>query len=454
MRVLLVNPFQGRLVNRKGRIYNRTWQPLDLANCGAILENAGIDVSILDANAEQLGPERVARRAMGYHKVFITSTSLDRWQCPSLDISPFLDTVSKLKKVVPEVYIAGSHGTVRPVEMLQATGACAVIRGEPEYTILDLCNNHTFSETSGITYRSGNKIIENPDQKLVDLNELPIPAFHLLPMNKYYYEMVGDNFCILEMTRGCTSDCSFCLLKPYGHGVRKKSVDKLIRELEHVINSFGTRNIYFIDLEFTVFRKQVIEFCKYIDKKNYQISWCCQTRFDLVDDELLSYMKKAGCRLIHFGVEAGSDRILKTINKGITMDEIRKGMKQVKTAGIDTACFFMIGFPESDRQDMRDIVKFAYELWPDYPLFHIVSPYPGTKLFEKTESNPGLRFSDNTLFPEAVINDITLEELKTLTKKAYINYYLRPSYVFSRLTKGHFKTLRRQFKLFWSFVRN
>ena len=131
MKVLLVNPFQVNLVNKKGRIYNRTWPPLELTNCGAILEEADINVTIPDANAEQIVPREVARHAIGYDKVFITSSSLERWQCPFLDINPFLENVKVLKGVVPEVYIAGSHGTVKPLEMLNASGASAVIRGEP-----------------------------------------------------------------------------------------------------------------------------------------------------------------------------------------------------------------------------------------------------------------------------------------------------------------------------------
>lgn len=454
MRVLLVNPFQVRLVNKKGRIYNRTWPPLDLANCGAILENAGIEVSILDANAEQIGPQEVARRSVGYNKVFITSTSLDRWQCPYLDINPFLDTVKALKDSIPEVYIAGSHGTIKPVEMLKETQVHAIIRGEPELTTLELCKNSRLSEIRGITYQSGNKIINNPDQKLLNLNDLPIPALHLLPMDRYYYEVMGSNLCLFEMSRGCTSKCNYCLLKPYGNGLRTKSVDKLIREVEYGVNKYGVRNIYFMDLEFTILRKQVMELCKYMINKNYNLTWCCQTRLDMVDDELLNYMKKAGCSLIHFGVEAGSDRILNRVNKNITMNDIREGMKKVKSAGIDTACFFMIGFPYSDWQDMDDIIRFAKELGPDYPLFHIVAPYPETQLYETAKSSPGVNFSDDTLFPEAIVGKISLKELKDITRKAYLYYYLRPSYILSRLCKGKFYILNRQFNLFWSFVRS
>jgi radical SAM superfamily enzyme YgiQ (UPF0313 family) len=425
-----------------------------LANCGAILEKEGIDVTILDANAEKLGPDEVTMRATGYEKVFITSTSLDRWQCPFLDINPFLKTVNAVKKVASEVYVAGSHGTVRPKEMLEATDARAIIRGEPERTILDLCKTTTLSEICGITYRNGSNIVDNPDQKPVDMNELPIPAFHLLPMEKYNYEMMGKHFCLLEMTRGCAAKCTYCLLKPYGQGVRKKDLDKLILEVEYVIKKFGVRNAYFMDLEFTLLRKQVMEFCNHLIRKNYYFHWCCQTRFDLVDDELLNHMKKAGCRLIHFGVEAGSDRMLKAINKGITMAAIRDGMKKVKKAGIETACFFMVGFPGSNRQDMEDIMKFARELGPDYPVFHMVTPYPGTKLYETVKNHPDINFSDETLFPEAIIEKFSLDELKTMTRKAYLAYYLRPSYIFSRIAKGQFNILQNQCRLFWSFVRS
>ncbi|MDR4496970.1 MAG: B12-binding domain-containing radical SAM protein [Candidatus Scalindua sp.] len=454
MKILLVNPFQIHLVNKKGRIYNRTWTPLDLANCGAILEREGIDVAILDANAEQYGPDEVAKRAIGYDKVFITSTSLDRWQCPFLDINPFLETVKALKGVVSEVYVAGSHGTVRPVEMLEVTGARAIIRGEPELTVLDLCNNSKLSEICGITYQAGKEVLSNPDQTPVNLNELPIPAFHLLPMEKYNYEIMGNHFCLFEMTRGCASKCGFCLLKPYGSGVRRKYIDRLIPEIEYAINKFGVRKAYFMDLEFTFLRNQVMDLCEYLIKTNYKFQWCCQTRFDLVDEELLHQMKKAGCRLIHFGVEAGSDRMLEIINKGITMKDIREGMKKVKTVGINTACFFMIGFQESEWRDMEDIIKFAKEISPDYPVFHIVAPYPGTVLYERVKENGEVNFSDNSLFPEAIVGNFTLDELRKITRKAYFQYYFRPSYILSRLAKGQFDILQNQCKLFWSFVKS
>jgi radical SAM superfamily enzyme YgiQ (UPF0313 family) len=452
--VLLINPFQAAKVHRKGRIYNRTWTPLDLAYSAAVLREDGVEAAILDANAEQSGPEEAGRRARGFDKVFVTSTSLDRWQCPHLDLQPFLKTVRAVREAAPEVYVMGSHGTVRPAEMLAETGARAILRGEPERTVREICAGTPLREVRGVTFAEGGQAVSNPDQKPVNLEQLPLPAFDLLPMERYSYEVLGDRFTLFEMSRGCASNCTFCLLKTYGTGVRKKSVDRLAREVEYAITRFGVKTAYFIDLEFTVLRKQVMEFCRHLIAKNYDFTWCCQTRLDLVDDELLGLMRRAGCRLIHAGVEAGSDEILKIVDKDITMREIETGMRRIHAAGIETACFFIMGFPESDRREMDNIVRFAKKLNPTYALFHVAAPYPGTALYEQVKNDPNFRFSDGTLFPEAIEGHFTLPQLKAMTRKAYLEYYLRPSYVWTRLIKGELRPLAGQMRLFLEFVRS
>jgi len=453
MKALFVNPFQVRRVARKGRIYNRAWPPLDLAYCASIAEREGIQAAIVDANAERLGPEEVARRAAGFDKVFITSTALDRWQCPQLDLEPFLSAVRSLRQVAPEVYVLGSHGTVKPAEMLELTGATAVVRGEPETTVGDILRSSNLDGVNGITLREHGQVVHRPDQKPVKMDDLPLPAFQHLPMANYSYELLGERFSLFEMSRGCASACTFCLLKTYGTGVRKKSVDTLVREVEHAVKNYGVRTAYFIDLEFTVLRKQVVEFCQYLIRARHDLTWCCQTRLDLVDEELLALMRRAGCRLIHTGVEAGSDRVLEIVDKKITLDEIRRGMAMIKAAGIDTVCFFMIGFPESDEQDMNDIIELAKELGPTYPSFHVTAPYPGTRLYERVKNDPAVRFSDDSLFPEAIEARFTLAQLKAMTRRAYLQYYTRPSYVLGRLSRGEYRALANQFRLFWGFLR-
>jgi radical SAM superfamily enzyme YgiQ (UPF0313 family) len=152
-------------------------------------------------------------------------------------------------------------------------------------------------------------------------------------------------------------------------------------------------------------------------------------------------------------VEAGSDRMLQRVDKGITIAQIRDGMTRIRAAGIETACFFMIGFPESTEQDMQDIVRFAMELEPTYPQFHITAPYPGTKVYEQVLRDPGARFSDDSLFPEAIEARFTLRELKTMTRNAYLRYYTRPSYLTRRLLRGDLRALGSQARLFLGYLR-
>ena len=240
LKVLLVNPFQIHLVNQRGKIYNRTWPPLALANCAALLEEQGHEVKILDANALRLSSEEVAEKAVSFDKIFVTSSALDRWQCPNLDIDPFLNTVSRIKEVTSEVFILGYHGTVKPKELIELTGVKAVIRGEPEQAVAEICKGKNLADIPGLAFRENNRIILTPDQEPVDLKSLPKPAFHLLPMKKYHYEVLGNHFTLFEYSRGCASRCSFCLLEMYGKGVRRKSLSQFIEEIDFAVEHFDT----------------------------------------------------------------------------------------------------------------------------------------------------------------------------------------------------------------------
>jgi anaerobic magnesium-protoporphyrin IX monomethyl ester cyclase len=453
MKVVLINPGQSGVVNPRGRIYNRVWPPLDLATTAAWLEQDGIEVSIIDANAEQLSPAAVAARVSHADQVFVTSSSLDRWQCPHLDLRPFLETVSAVRPLVPQVFVLGSHGTVRPEALLEMTGATAVVRGEPEQTVRDITSGRPLGDIRGVTWRSPAGVVSQPDQSPVPMATLLPPALHLLPMDRYHYEVMGSHFTLFEMSRGCASSCSFCLLKTYGTGVRKKPLDAMLREIDDAVTRFGVRYAYFIDLEFTVLRQQVVDLCQALIARKSPLQWCCQTRLDLVDDELLALMKRAGCRLIHAGVEAGSDRVLSSTGKELTLAEVREGMARIQRAGIETACFFLLGLPGAERSDADDLVRTAMALAPTYPLFHVVAPYPGTAMYDAVAADPRYRFSDDSLFPEAVEGPLTLAELKALTRRAYLRYYLRPAYILERFRRGRFSLLMTQARLLAGLVR-
>lgn len=455
MKVALVNPGQTTVVSRRGRIYNRVWPPLDLATTAGGLLSDGVDVSIVDANAENLTSAEIAVRVRGADMVFVTSSSLDRWQCPVLDLRPFLETVAAVRPIAPQLIVLGSHGTVRPAEVLELTRANAVVRGEPEATVRAIVQQGRADDVPGVTCRDADgRIVHHAGPPPMPLAQLPAPAWHLLPMDRYHYEVLGGNFTLFEMSRGCASSCTFCLLKTYGEGVRRKPLDALLREIHTAVTEHGVRTAYFIDLEFTVLRKQVLELCAALEAAKYPLTWCCQTRLDLVDDELLAAMGRAGCRLIHVGVEAGSDRVLASTNKDLTLAQVREGLAKIHAAGIDTACFFLLGLPGATRQDADDLLRLAIELGPTYPLFHVAAPYPGTKMYDAVRDTPGATFSDESLFPEAVVGPLTLQELKGLTRRAYLRYYARPAYVAARIRRGQWGLLWRQARLFAGLVRS
>jgi len=336
MKVLLVNPAQDKLVSRMGKIYNRCWPPIDLANSAAFLIQDGHQVELIDANALKITPRMLISQIDDFDLAFISSSSLDRWQCPGIDLNAFLNYVKALKTYNKPTFIMGAHGTVKPKEMLELSGAYGVIRGEPEVTIREICSGKDIRTTKGVAFLENGLLRVNEESSPLDLNQLPIPAYHLLPMSKYHYEVLGPNFNLFEGSRGCAENCDFCLMKMYGRGIRRKNVERIINEIDVSVNQYGVKTAYFMDLEFTILRKSIFQICDYLISRKYDLKWTCQTRFDLIDNPMLSKMKKAGCNLIHFGVEAGSDEQLNRINKRISVLQIEEGMRLVKEADIDS----------------------------------------------------------------------------------------------------------------------
>jgi len=173
-------------------------------------------------------------------------------------------------------------------------------------------------------------------------------------------------------------------------------------------------------------------------------TWCCQTRADSVDRDLLEAMRAAGCTLIHYGVESGSEEILAKTEKKITLDQIAKGIALTKEAGIAAACFFMLGLPGEATEDRRKTLEFAKKINPTYASFHITSPYPGTPLYASR--------SWKQLYPESLLEGQDLRALKSFEKRAYRDYYLRLGYLASALKQASLPRLAKQAALFWRLI--
>lgn len=437
MKVLLINPSWEGVFSARGNRFNRPWPPLDLLNCAALLEKEGIEVRLIDARANPIHIEQVARIAEGVDKCFVTSSPIDRWQCPNIDLTPFFKLIQVLPK--EELYIMGTHGAVRPDEMLDQTHAKAIIRGEPELTVLDICRSGSLKNIDGVSFKDNGAVVHNKDRELLSLDDLPLPAFHLLDVRNYSYEILGSNLLLFEASRGCPYPCIYCQKAMYGRQYRTKSPDKLFTEVAYGIRKCHAKSAYFIDLEFTLKRDFVVAFCNKLIKDNISLRWTCQTRADSVDRELLKLMKRAGCRLIHFGVETGSERIMEIIGKKISLSQIAHGVDMAKKAGIEQACFFMFGFPTETGEDRLKTIAFAKTLNPTYASFHKVTPYQGTPLFEMARTH----------YDTAINQETTL--LNKTIRQALLEFYVRWGYMYHNMLLGNPYHVLPKLRLFYNY---
>jgi len=449
MNIVLINPGWDGKISRKGQRFNRAWPPLSLLICASLLEKAGIRVKIVDGRVDRKWREKSARLARESDWIGLTSSPLDRWQCPNLEAEYFVELAKSLPS--EKLLIMGAHGSLFPGAMLRQTGARAVIIGEPEETLLSLVTRNDWGAIPGLIFREEGEMSFTGAPAPAKLKEFPVPAFHLIDPSRYYYELMGRPFFLFESSRGCPYACNFCLKVLYGKGVRMKPTGQVMTEIERVTSIAGPCYGYFIDLEFTTNRGHAVDICDALISRNYPFYWCCQTRADAVDPELLKQMKRAGCRLIHFGVESGSQRVLDSTNKKITLDALRRGIRLTKEAGIETAYFFMFGFPGEQASEMEETLAFAKELNPTYASFHAVTPYPGTRIGQVAKPLQNGPDSEMSFPPYCPDHDPLF--LDTMVRRAYLSYYLRLPYILSRLKQGSPKSLIHQIRLFLGFTR-
>jgi len=422
MRVLLVNvphTEDGESVRR----FSRPWAPLDLLNCAALLRRRGHDVQLLDYRASPVSQAARDAAVAAADRIVVTTTPLDRWQCPTLDT----DATFRFLRTFPgdRTWVAGTHGTMRPEWMLDQSGVAGLLIGEPEVGILRLVADRPEAGGPGLAVRQNGRLVAERADPL-DLTTLPMPAFDLLDLRRYHYQLLGDRFLIFEMARGCPFGCTFCSREMYGRPVRRKAVAQVVSEIERARAETAFRHAYFIDLEFTFHREPVVELCETILSRGWTFGWTCQTRFDQVDEALLLLMKRAGCRLVHFGVETGAERHVKALRKGLKLQQIRDQHALVRRCGLETAMFFLIGHPDETADEQLQTIAFACELNPDYASFNIASPYPGTRFHE-------LAGSFEEPFPAFDRHSHRLDALDRMRRLALRRFYLRPAYLASRL---------------------
>ena len=381
MKVLLVYPPRG--FNTKDLM-----PPLGLAYIAAVLEENNIKVEVVDAEVERLSWKALRKRYRESKPDVIGITSLTESRFESFKAAEIA------KQTVPDsiVVMGGPHASLTSEDILaNVPSVDIIVRGEGEYTMKELCEvlevDGDLHSVEGISFREKEEIIHTKNRQLIqDLDALPLPARHLFPITKYNFTLkVPGKGKLPAMnvitSRGCPVGCVFCATsKMLGKTWRARSPLNVIFELEHLIEKYDTKAIFFYDDIFTMNKKRTFELCNMMIERGLNLNYICMTRVDMLDKPLLEKMKESGCYRIHYGVESGSQKILdRVVGKKIKINKVKQVSKWLDEVGIIKNAFFIISFPEETYEDVNMTLKLMEDLGGE-PSLSFLKIYPGTEI--------------------------------------------------------------------------
>ncbi len=350
----------------------------------AVLKTQGHQVQVLDLLVSEPREDKVEQALASFSPELVGITSV------TMTFPMACRIASWVRGARPDAIIAlgGPHVSFVPERSLrECPQADLVVRGEGENTLLELLESlekgSDLRMVRGITFREKSEVVSTPPRPLVeDLDELPQPAWDLLPLARY--RVLQGKVGVLS-SRGCPYGCVFCVgQRMVGRKGRFRSPDKVVDEMEWLaLRGFGSIGID--DDLFTLKKSHALEVCREILSRKLPINWHAFARVDTVNPEILNVMSEAGCTDLLYGVESGSQEVLDKIGKGITLDQVRDAVKMGQEAGIRIFASFVLGLPGETRQSLRATVDFARSLGCQYG-FHVLSPFPGTRIWEKAQA--------------------------------------------------------------------
>ncbi|MFX0195977.1 MAG: B12-binding domain-containing radical SAM protein [Candidatus Hodarchaeota archaeon] len=290
------------------------------------------------------------------------------------------------------VVVGGPHPSMVGSDVLKSPDIDVAVIGEGENTVVELLEaietQSDFRNIPGIIYRKHGQTIKNPRRKFIDdLDSLPFPHETAPEVLKDYEKYPITAFKHIFSTRGCPYNCFFCgSRKIWSRNVRFRSPENVVKEITSLQN-IGLKSVNFEDDIFGVNKKHLENLCDAIKKKCSGLKFSCEIHAKLVDEDVISIMKKSGCHSIHIGVESGNDKMLRKIRKGITIEEAFSAAKIIKKHGIELNTYFMAGFPEETEETLSDTMKAIQMIKSDQVVYSIFTPYPGTEAFEFCKEN-------------------------------------------------------------------
>jgi radical SAM superfamily enzyme YgiQ (UPF0313 family) len=378
--------------------------PLGLAYIAAALEKNGFQVEIYDNYLLERPIEEVKSEVKKRSPEIVGIT------CSSLTYERSIELAKAVKEVCSssKVIVGGPHPSYMPQTMLQHPEIDYVVIGEGEQAMVKLATaitkrqeNKVIAKISGVALNVDGGMVKSPPEFISDLDSVRFPARHLLPMRMYDRALpylTVKPVDTMSILRGCPYQCAYCETRElWGTACRAFSPQRVIDEIKHMVDNYGSRGIYFVGDNFTINKQRTSELCRLLRENKIDLKWTCETRADLISKELLESMKSAGCETIFFGVESGSPTIQQKLNKNIDLQEVKRTFELCREVGIRTTTSFMLGIPGETVDDMNATFKFAKSLQADWCMFNIYIACPGSKLYDEVISQGLYDQMDNYL---------------------------------------------------------
>lgn len=414
---------------------------LSLGYVAAILEGCGCRVQFIDANALGISLPKTIELVRTFKPDLVGYT---------ITTPLFYQTYSWLKSIKQateiRTIVGGAHVAVFPKETMLHPEIDMAIVGEAEETLPELIDAlRSGRDPAGmkgtIIRQNGETVFAPLRQELRDLDAAPFPARHLWP-NERYYSFISRyrNFTPLITSRGCPFKCIFC--EQGNKTFRARSAENVVCEMEECITRYGVGEFDFFDSSFTTRKDHVLGICEKITQRGIKTVWAARSRVDLVDEEILKALHRAGCKRIYYGIESGDPEILSALSKKVNLEQAREALRLTKEIGIETFGFFMIGSPNETKESVQRTFEFVSSVSLDYVQYSKVVPLPGTKLYEMLLEETGYDYWREFIAgrtSEMVLKrprtNLTEKQIQSLVREGYLKFYFRPLYVLRALKR-------------------
>lgn len=417
--------------------------PLGLCYIASALLNNGYQVKILDCVAERLSLKQIKDEIIKFVPTIVGVSSTTVAYFRARQILRLVKGIDRRIKTI----LGGAHITTSPVQTMQECEYLNIgIIGEGEITIVEIMKRiekrDSMEDIQGILFRENGVIIVNkPRPPIKNLDQIIYPARHLLKDLRVYSHTPfrGSGLTTTMITsRGCPFNCYYCDTSVFDRVWRAHSPRYVVSEMFHLKKRYGVNFLSIEDDNFFISKSRTKDICRMMIEKAVDLKWTCSGRADAVNKELLSLMKDAGCQSIYLGIESGSPRILELINRGVSIEQIKKGIKLIKDSGIDVIGSFILGLPSETKQEVEKTIDFALSLPLDGVSFFLFVPYPNTKLREvafeygQVSSNWG-DYATHPKLPPFIPWDFSPKYLLKMQRRAYKKFLFRPKYIATHL---------------------